>query len=795
MAENTKEFNILGGTAASFAAALPSLAGVPVFSLPVSTERYGELELNTLAPAAEAGRGMLRAYADASLCPSPFVKYPPYETALTLLHAPRHDLFGFYPAGSPSPLKASRADVSLLAGYILAGGRPSGPPLTAAAAELAAGNLYKAHYFASLAGTAGAAAAQVLCPVLIELGFFQEAYDLLKAQNTPEACLLLAMIHRRTGGTKLAEQALAAIPAGSPLESRKAVETAWLKMDFGAEDEAVREFRRLSALPQVRTEALGGLGAALAKKASATRDTALLSSAITALEQALAAPCPEASRFFFQLGNVYFLAGNFPKAQEAYARTASVSPGLQALGNLAAAMMRNGKFAEAANIIIRMALTEPAAAKQLAAQLPGSARQSFSAPRPQAPASLPARRTEIEIENFPTAPAAPQQPAPAAPAAAPSMPPSARPHMPAAAQPPGGLLPASLGPAETAPPQLNEVRKTLSRPGAQAPAAFGKASLEPAITRPPQAMQMESLGEAMKASVLEPREARGPRSGNGREDFISGAFRLASALEGETGGAVRFSAEGLEAVERKLRNSVRTMAPEAARDLVAEAAAFLCYFLQERYKGRLLPQPGSEPWGWPMVFEKGETRLTTYPAQRAWRLLWEEEMPERGWLGRYAGWLEDSLDKPAVPLTGAEAVRNKKTSHQEKLADTAAEHRRMLVLAGTLGETSAITPGRQAMPQISEALRASFKPGIPPTADGWRLLRCFGHLLAETLARDFGAAWYNTDGEDGGWSMRLPWQTFVFPIGKIFRTAALREDLSLYYDALAAEKQRFTGAQ
>ena len=49
------------------------------------------------------------------------------------------------------------------------------------------------------------------------------------------------------------------------------------------------------------------------------------------------------------------------------------------------------------------------------------------------------------------------------------------------------------------------------------------------------------------------------------------------------------------------------------------------------------------------------------------------------------------------------------------------------------------------------------------------------------------------DGEDGHWSMRLPWDTFVFPIGKIYKTASHREELLEYYDALLSERVRSQG--
>ena len=129
----------------------------------------------------------------------------------------------------------------------------------------------------------------------------------------------------------------------------------------------------------------------------------------------------------------------------------------------------------------------------------------------------------------------------------------------------------------------------------------------------------------------------------------------------------------------------------------------------------------------------------------------------------------------------------------ERITDAQTEHKRILLLTATLEETSRVEPGRPGVAKLDKALRDNFKPGIPPTADGWKLLRCYGHMLAEILAKDFKASWYNTDGNDGLWSMQLPWRTFVFPIGKVYKAASNRESLTAFYDALLADKLRATG--
>ncbi len=39
--------------------------------------------------------------------------------------------------------------------------------------------------------------------------------------------------------------------------------------------------------------------------------------------------------------------------------------------------------------------------------------------------------------------------------------------------------------------------------------------------------------------------------------------------------------------------------------------------------------------------------------------------------------------------------------------------------------------------------------------------------------------------------MQLPTKTFVFPLGKIYKTASHRDDLDAYYEVLLQEKLRY----
>ena len=235
-----------------------------------------------------------------------------------------------------------------------------------------------------------------------------------------------------------------------------------------------------------------------------------------------------------------------------------------------------------------------------------------------------------------------------------------------------------------------------------------------------------------------------------KDDFISHAFKLASALEDELGRKVYFNLDGLSEVEQKLRVKFLKAGANQQGNLeaVRDCAAFLCYFLQERHKGRLIKMEDFDPWGWPMIFEQPGQKVTTYPIQRVWRLLWEEAVPEPGWLTKYSCWLAAKLKEPSPPTCGAAAARSKTASDPERIVDAQTEHKRMLVLISSLSETSHIELSRPGLLKLEAAVKEKFRPDIPPTSDGWKLLRCYGHILAAIWPKD-KAVWYNADGEDG----------------------------------------------
>ncbi|OGR79874.1 MAG: hypothetical protein A2X32_00220 [Elusimicrobia bacterium GWC2_64_44] len=796
MPDSFPNVNIFEGAPGRFLDALPLFSGLPALALPLRRETAGAAHLHTLADLTEGGRQALAAFSDPALVEPPMLTPGPAEAAELFFRAPLHDLFVFNPQHPQShyrcvPFKASRLDMSLLAGCmkVSAKGAPA-DPAAQAAGEFAMGNLHAAHYLYALADARNPAsrARFAMGAAMVELGLLQEAYDLLKADWDPEARLLLAVIHRRTGNAPEARQILAGLDQMAPLAERRAIESAWLDLEEGKDDEAQKAFQRLSSAAFEKTEALSGLGAVLAKTAFKAKDKGRAAAAVTALRSALVTPSSASARIFFQLGNIYFRSADPAQAEACYRRSAALAPAVQALANLALTLIKTGKHAEAAAVAAQVALTDLASAKRLAAEFPKEKlAELFPAPAPVQDRSKPVLVRQAPAVPEP-APAAAPAPAPV-PVPAPAPAPAPRPDPAPAQAPASGGLDAAGGGFKFINPSAPaaDAGGSLLEPARPRDASVsGRAKPTPAPAPAPKPVQFETMHDVMSSpSQLTEDESR-------KDDFISRAFRLASDLEDELGRKVYFNLDGLGEVERRLRLQfikARTN-PQGNIETVKNCAAFLCYFLQERHKGRLLKMADFDPWGWPMVFEAPGNKVTTYPVQRVWRLLWEETVPEPGWLTKYSQWLADRVKMPPA-VCGAAAARGKVMSHPERRSDAQTEHKRMLVLLSSLSETAHIEIGRTGLLKLENAIKSNFRPNIPPTADGWKLLRCYGHLLAAILAKDFKAVWYNVDGDDGGWSMQMPWKTLVFPLGKVYKTASTRDDLGAYYEALLGEKLRY----
>jgi tetratricopeptide (TPR) repeat protein len=826
VAENPGNLNIFSGAPAQLRDALPLFLGLPSLTLPVAPADAGGATLYSVPPFTDEGVECLPVFTSPELAEPPFISQPAQAAALLLFHAHARERAVFNPAHprarqACTPLKASRRDLSLLAGFLKTGGAPGGDLAGRAAAEFAAGSLHAAHYLYDLAAarSPGSRARFALGFVLVELGLLQEAYDSLKSDSDPEARLCLAVIHRRTGDAQGARNLLASLGSGTQLDEKVAAEKAWLDLETLPED-AEKAFQRLSSVSFDKTEALAGLGEAMARNAFRTKDKGRLAAAAAALRSALVSASPASARIYFQLGSLYFRSGDMAQAEACYARSAALAPSTQALANLALTMLRAGRLKEAAQVTSQVALTDIDSARRLAAQFPKDRLAQLFPPPPEpapapvkeAPAAAPAPApsplgTMREVTAAEPAPLGVPESAPAIPAAfrkKPAAEPAPAPAAQPAALPPQAAEPGKPAPAAglenagsgyqfinpsapaagLAPAQPKDASVSGRGPGR----TFGKVDREknpPA----PRDVKIETLRDVINAPSTPTEED------SRRDDFISRAFKLASALEDEFGKKIYFNLDGLNEVERKLRlifikGGTNT---QANIEAVKDSAAFLCYFMQERHKGRLIKLTDFDPWGWPMVLERPNVKITTYPIQRAWRLLWQETVPEPGWLTKYFEWVSGRLADAAPPPSGLKAARERVMSHQERLADAVTEHKRMMVLAGSIHETSHIELGRSGILKLANAIREKFQPDVPPTADGWKLLRCYGHVLAEIIARDFKASWYNTDGEDGGWSMETPWKTLVFPLGKVYKTASAREDLEAWYDTLLTEKLRMQG--
>ncbi|HAH32656.1 MAG TPA: hypothetical protein DCL44_10130 [Elusimicrobia bacterium] len=774
---------------------------------------------------------VLPAFTDARLLKPPFTSKPPLELLKLYFCSQTADFFSFNPslnsavAAGPE-IRLNRQQLSLVIGALETSACPgassdnSSDPARQAEMFLGQAQAHKAHYLASLA-PAGPQTTLIKAAALMELDLYQDAYDLLTGDESPQALCLLAEIHRRTDNPRKARELLFSIPQSAGLDRRKNLETAWLDLDEGKTVKAQRMFGNLAAAGgDERQEALFGLAMATAGPALAadnrgnrpatprwngspagapkegprypdTENTSGLSEATAAFEAALECPSKASSRIFFYAGNFFLRSGHAARAEVCLRESSRLSTSPQARANLILALLKGNKLEEAADLTTELALIESASAVRLAAQFPkDKAQRLFESAFRSLLEARPAAVTPWKAKGSPPPPPpANTSPAPIRGTTGETII-SLEAAVPKAVLSSRSLASSSPEPVTTAPAPADGARQPASRRTYSGDTAAEAAQLGQESAP---ALKLETNKDILSAALTAEEETK-------KDSFLSRAFELASGLEDEFGKKIHFNIDCLTDIERKLRLTfIRSKGNSQEKlDTVRDCAAFLCYVLQERLKGQLIKFQDFDPWGWPMIFERPSYKITSYPIERVWKLLWQDTLPDPGWLTKYLHYLEEELNAaPGSKMQGMAAVRSRVMSHAEKITEAQTEHKRMRILASSLVETSDIETGRTGLAKMEQVLKTDFHPNIPPTSDGWKLLRCYGHLLAGTMIKDFKASWYNVEGSDGLWSMQTPWKTFIFPIGKIYKEASSssRDGLAAYYDHLVAEKLKYATGQ
>lgn len=272
-----------------------------------------------------------------------------------------------------------------------------------------------------------------------------------------------------------------------------------------------------------------------------------------------------------------------------------------------------------------------------------------------------------------------------------------------------------------------------------------------------------------------------------KSDIIEAkAFEFTKQLETEFSKKIYFNLEGLDDIERKLRI---TLMSDIREDELVEtfknSSFFLLYLIRERFKAEIRIYEDLDLWtAQARVKNKNGLELITYPAGRIWRFRWDEIKPPHGYLKSYIEYLNSFMNIEEEPPAGKIAITKGIKSHAEKIFDAQIEHKKILEVAKDISETSSLSPNSFLLDKFEKELRRFFKPQIPPTIDGWKILRCFGHIFLEMIIKDFSPEWFCVEKNDGLWSFLLPNNTYIFPIGKVYKAALGGESLQEYYDIL-----------
>lgn len=268
------------------------------------------------------------------------------------------------------------------------------------------------------------------------------------------------------------------------------------------------------------------------------------------------------------------------------------------------------------------------------------------------------------------------------------------------------------------------------------------------------------------------------------------AFKFVKEMEENSGKKISFSLEGIDEIERRIRIlSMTEIREDEMINFLNKASYFFIYIVRERFKAKIKIIKELDMWATTVTIRnKNDLELTTYPAARLWHFRWSTVKPPHGYLRSYVEYLNSFMNKKEEDPYGKIAISKGFKSDEQKIFDAQIEHKKILETAKDIQETSYLSPNSSLLPKFEKELRKYFKPQIPPTTDGWKILRCFGHIFLEMILKDFSPAWYCVEKNDGLWSFMLPNKTFIFPVGKVYKSALVGESLQEYYEILKRNK-------
>ena len=276
-----------------------------------------------------------------------------------------------------------------------------------------------------------------------------------------------------------------------------------------------------------------------------------------------------------------------------------------------------------------------------------------------------------------------------------------------------------------------------------------------------------------------------------QKDFLFRGLKLLERFQDKYNKTLALDMNLLTEMEKELRiyflqknvNSLDVL------EKIRDNGALLSLIVKENFNSKFVEIKNIDEWAWPSIIEKKDRRIFTYPIARLWQIIWNKNsLPSQGWITKYFLYLMDIDSEKINPKSGIEAIKTKMMSHIERLFDANIEHKKMMEICSLYKETSDIEISQKGVLQIEKRIKDNFKDKTNITANKWKKLRCYGHILSEIIIKDTNAKWFNVEGDDGLWSMELSQKTYIFPIGKIYKSAILGENLSDYYDKIKSVK-------